>query len=204
MSKKKKKAKNHRNNEITKGIFTVLEAAPQEAFDYKQIASKIGLESTQDRNQLIKRLDQLKEGKRIEEKDRGKFTAISNHKNKEQHTGKVDLTSRGDAYVVIESLDDDVFVPQSRVNKAFHGDTVEVNIFRRRKGKKLEGEITAILERKKTEFVGILDMQKTFAFVRPTDFRMYTDFFVPKGSTMNANNGDKVVVRFESWVDKGW
>ena len=203
MSKKKKKAKNHRNNEITKGIFTVLEAAPQEAFDYKQIASKIGLESTQDRNQLIKRLDQLKEGKRIEEKDRGKFTAISNHKNKEQHTGKVDLTSRGDAYVVIEGLDDDVFVPQSRVNKAFHGDTVEVNIFRRRKGKKLEGEITAILERKKTEFVGILDMQKTFAFVRPTDFRMYTDFFVPKGSTMNANDGDKVVVRFESWVDKG-
>jgi ribonuclease R/exosome complex exonuclease DIS3/RRP44 len=30
---------------------------------------------------------------------------------------------------------------------------------------------------------------------------MYTDFFVPKGSTLDANNGDKVVVSFESWDD---
>ncbi len=213
MSKKKKKARNHRKNEITKGIFTTLEKEPQKTFDYKQIAAKLGLTDTQDRNQLIKRLGQLKEENRIEEEEQGKFKAIGSATSKTQHsgnqhsgsshTGKVDLTGRGDAYVVIEGMDDDVFVPKNRVNKAFHGDTVEVNIFKPRKGKKLEGEVTKILERKKTEFVGILDIQKTFAFVRPTDFRMYTDFFVPKGSTMDANDGDKVVVTLESWADSG-
>lgn len=197
MSKKNKKAKNHRKNEITKGIFTVLEKEPEKSFTYKQIASQIGVSDTQDRNLLITRLDQLKEKKRIIEEGKGNYKALAtSHKH---HTGKVDLTGRGNAYIVIEGMDDDVFVPQSRINKAFHGDTVEVNIFKGGKGKKLEGEVTKIVERKKTEFVGILDLQKTFAFVRPTDFRMYTDFFVPKGSILDANDGDKVVVSFEKW-----
>ncbi len=223
MSKKKKKARNHRKNEITKGIFTTLEKEPKKTFDYKQIAAKLDLTDTQDRNQLIKRLGQLTAEKRIDEEDPGQYKAVGSAASKgqhqrgrqdgsqhtgsqqggSQHTGKVDLTGRGNAYIVIEGMDDDVFIPESRVNKAFHGDTVEVNIFKPRKGKKLEGEITKILERKKTEFVGILDLQKTFAFVRPTDFRMYTDFFVPLGNTMDANDGDKVVVTFESWSEKG-
>ncbi|SDD73555.1 RNAse R [Pricia antarctica] len=208
MTKKKKKARNHRKNEITKGIFTTLEKEPQKTFDYKQIAAKLDLTDTQDRNQLIKRLGQLKAENRIEEEDQGKYKVVGSATSKNKlggstHTGKVDLTGRGDAYIVIEGMDDDVFIPKNRVNKAFHGDMVEVNIFKPRKGKKLEGEVTKILERKKTEFVGILDLQKTFAFVRPTDFRMYTDFFVPKGSTMDANNGDKVVVTLESWADNG-
>ncbi len=199
MSKKKKKARNHRKNEITKGIFTVLEKNPGKTFNYKEIAAQIGLNDTQDRNLLIKRLGQLQEKKRILEEGKGNYKALTS--TQKQHTGKVDLTSRGNAYIVIEGMDDDVFVPQNRVNKAFHGDTVEVKIFNRGKGKKLEGEVIKILERKKKEFVGILDIQKTFAFVRPTDFRMYTDFFVPKGKTMDANDGDKVVVSFESWDD---
>ena len=148
----------------------------------------------------------------------GQYKAVSNSKSKTQRgegkntenrsggstlTGKVDLTSRGNAYIVVEDMDDDIFIPANRVNKAFHGDTVEVNVFKPKKGKKPEGEIINIIERKKTEFVGILDIQKTFAFVRPTDFRMYTDFFVPIGNIMDANDGDKVVVTFEEWSDKG-
>jgi len=200
MSKNKKKARNHRNNEITKGIFTVLEKDPKKSYNYKQIAAKLGLDNTQDRNQLIKRLGQLKEKNRIQEENRGSYMALAS--TKKYQTGTVDLTGRGNAYVVIEGMEDDVFVHANKVNKAFHGDTVEVYIFPRRKGKKLEGEIANILERKKTEFVGIVDIQKTFAFVRPTDFRMYTDFFIPKDSINGANDGDKVIVKLESWDGK--
>ncbi|MGP1991755.1 ribonuclease R [Zobellia laminariae] len=200
MSNNKKKARNHRANEITKGIFTVLEKDPKKSFNYKQIAAKLGLVNTQDRNQLIKRLGQLKEKNRIQEEGRGNYMAMES--TKKYQTGKVDLTGRGNAYVVIEGMDDDVFVQANKVNKAFHGDTVEVYIFPRRKGKKLEGEIANIIERKKTEFVGIVDIQKTFAFVRPTDFRMYTDFFVPKDGINGANDGDKVIVRLDSWDSK--
>ncbi len=199
MSKKKKKTKNHRNNEITKGIFTVLEKEPKKAFNYKQIAAKIGVTDAQDRNQLIKKLVELKEKKRIMEEERGHYKASESIKT--YHTGTVDITGRGNAYIVVEGIDDDVFVPFNKLNKAFHKDTVEVYIYPRKKGKKLEGEIINILERKKNSFVGIVDMQKTFAFVRPTDFRMYTDVFVSRDKLGNANDGDKVIVTITEWPD---
>lgn len=200
MSKRNKKAKNHRKNEITKGIFTVLEKEPKNSFNYKQIASKLGITAAHDRNTLIKRLGELKAKNRILEETRGKYKATASTKT--YHTGVVDVTGRGNAYIVIEDMDEDVFVPFNKLKKAFHKDTVEVYIFPKRKGKKLEGEISKVVKRNKTEFVGIVDMQKNFAFIRPTDPRMYTDIFVSQDHIGDASNGDKVVVEMTEWPDK--
>lgn len=200
MSKKQKRAKSQRKNEITKGIFTVLEKEANKTYNYKQIASKLDIKDTSGRNLLIKRLGQLKEKKRILEVGRGQYKAIASLKT--YHSGKVDITARGNAYIISEELEEDVFVPYNKLNKAFHGDIVEVYVFPKRKGKKPEGEVTRILERKKSEFVGIVEMQKTFAFVRPTDFRMYTDIFVPREKIGNAQNGDKVIVSIYDWPDR--
>ena len=154
---------------------------------------------TEGRNQLIKRLGELKQNKRIIEEERGKFKAIS--ASKTYHTGKVDINSRGNAYIVVDDMDEDVFVPQNKLNKAFHGDVVEVYIFPRRKSKKPEGEITKVLERKKTSFVGVVDLQEKFAFVRPSDVRMYTDIFIPLEKIGKAQDGDKVIVKMNEWPD---
>lgn len=197
MSKKKKRSRSQRKNELTKGIFTVLEKEPSKSFNYKQIASKLGVTDTQDRNELIKRLGQLKASDRILEEEKGKYK-----KKPSLHTyftGKVDLTSSGNAYIVVDDLEDDIFVPYNSLNKALHGDTVEVFLKPRRKGKKQEGEISKVLERKKTSYVGIVDKQKTFAFVRPSDSRMYTDIFIPLEKLKKANDGDKVLVNLGDW-----
>ncbi|MDP5062567.1 MAG: ribonuclease R [Maribacter sp.] len=199
MSKKNKKAKNHRKNEITKGIFTVLEKDPNKSFNYKQIAAKIDITDAQERNTLIQRLTELKEKKRIKEVDRGQYQVLEDTKS--YHEGTVDVTGKGNAYIVVEGMDDDIFIPANKLNKAFHKDKVEVYIYPRSKSKKLEGEIVKILERYKTTFVGIVDMQKTFAFVRPTDFRMYTDIFVSKDKLNGANDGEKVLVEITDWPD---
>ncbi len=199
MSKKKKKSKNHLKNEITKGIFTVLEKEPKKTFNYKQIAAKIGITDANARNLLIKRLTELKEKKRILEEGRGNYKAIASTKT--YHTGRVDITGRGNAYIVVEGMEDDVFVPFNKLKKAFHKDEVEVYIFPKRKGKKLEGEITKVVSRFKDNFVGIVDMQKDFAFVRPTDYRMYTDIFIPKDKLSTAQDGDKVIVELKEWPD---
>ncbi|RIV34950.1 ribonuclease R [Flagellimonas lutimaris] len=199
MSKKKKRAGSQRKSEITKGIFTVLEKEPSKAFNYKQIASKLGISDTQDRNLLIKRLGQLKASERIVEPERGRY-----QKKPSLHTyftGRVDLTTSGNAYIVVDELEDDIFVQNNNLNRAFHGDTVEVFIKPRRKSKKMEGEVSKVLERKKTSYVGIVDKQKSFAFVRPTDSRMYTDIFIPPEKLKKANDGDKVLVNLGDWPD---
>ncbi len=198
MSKKNKRKQEHRKNEITKGIFTVLEKEPKKTFNYKEIAAKLQITDTEGRNMLIKRLDQLKSKKRILEESMGKYQVVSTGN---YSIGKVDVTARGNAYVVIEDIEEDVFIPYNKLQKAFHGDIVEVRIFPRRNSKKLEGEIVRVKERKKNSFVGIIDIQKTFAFVRPTDFRMYTDIFIPIDKIGKANDGEKVVVKIIEWPE---
>ena len=112
MARKKKRDKNQRKNEITKGIFTVLEKDPKQGFNYKQIASKLEITDTEGRNILIKRLGQLKDKKRIKETNRGRYSALfsPNH-----YTGTVDLTARGNAYVIVEELENDIFIPEGTV-----------------------------------------------------------------------------------------
>ncbi|MEA1785718.1 ribonuclease R [Arenibacter sp. GZD96] len=200
MSKSKKKSKGQKSNEITKGIFTVLEKEPNKTFNYKQIAAKIGITDANDRNELIKSLVALKERKKIVEESRGNYKAIASTRS--YHRGVVDITGRGNAYIKIDGMEEDVFIPSNKLHKAFHKDIVEVYIYPRRSGKKLEGEVTQVLERHKMSFVGIVDMQKTFAFVRPSDFRMYTDIFVGKDNLGEATDGDKVIVEITNWPDR--
>lgn len=198
MSRKKKRAKDHRKNEITKGIFTVLEKEPKKSFNYKQIASQLEINDTEGRNLLINRLGQLKSKDRIQEEGKGKYKALY---NPDTYEGIIDVTARGNAYVVVEGLDNDIFVQYNKLNKAFHGDKVEVKVYPKRKVSKPEGEVIRVLERKKNAFVGIVDLQKTFAFVRPTDARMYTDIFVPLDQINNARSGEKVIVEITEWPD---
>ena len=197
MSKKKRRANSQRKNEITKGIFTILEKEPSKSFNYKQIAAKLKIEDTQGRNDLIKRLSQLKQKERIVEVGRGSYQKKPSSKKLFQ--GKVDLTTSGNGYILVEEMDDDIFVPKHKLNRALHGDTVEVYLSKTGSGKKVEGEIASILERKKTTYVGIIDKQKAFAFVRPADSKMYTDIFIPLEDINKANDGDKVLVELGDW-----
>jgi len=198
MSKKKKRANQHRKNEITRGIFQVLEKEPNKSFNYKQIASKLEINDTEGRNILIKRLGQLKAKERIREAERGKFKSLN---NKILHQGKIEVTARGNAYVIVEGLNDDIFISYNKINRAFDGDIVEVLIKPKRNSNKLEGEVVSILDRKKNNFVGVLELHKSFAFVKPTDHKMYTDIFVPINLVGKAKDGEKVIVEILSWEE---
>lgn len=198
MSKRKKRARNHLINEITKGIFSVLEAEPKKSFNYKQIAAKLQISDTEGRNLLIKKLGQLSKKKRIAETSPGKYSAVHVPK---LYRGQVDVNSQGNAYITVEDLDQDIFISAPNLGRAFHKDTVEVQLFNKKRGSKPEGKIIRIVERRKNSFVGVVDISKSFAFVRPTDSRMYTDIFVSLDDLGGAQDKDKVVVRIKSWPE---
>lgn len=201
MSKEKSSSKNHQKNTLVKGIFTVLEQSASESFTYKDIAQKLNITDATNRNTLIKKLVSLKEQRRILEPTKGFYQAVQKDQTKQYHEGRVDITGKGNAYIIIEGFDDDIFIPFNKLKKAFHKDTVEVYIYPRRKGKKLEGEIMSVVKRFKESFVGIIEIQERFAFVRMSDFRMYTDFFIPQNAFNGAKDGDKVVVEMAKWED---
>lgn len=197
MPKRKKRRRNKQRIEnLTESILNILRKNHSQTFNYKQLASKLGVDDPSSRNQIIKKLKQLQTKGTIEEIERGKFriTPSVNY-----YTGVMDLTSRGEGYVVVEDLDDDIFIKNKSLNKALNGDVVEVYVFKRRKGGKLEGEVSKVLQRKRTEFVGTIQISEKFAFVETTGYNMYTDIFVPKSKILKAENGDKVLVKIEGW-----
>jgi ribonuclease R len=197
MPQRNKRRKNNNKNEgLTNSILTILRKNHSEPFNYKQIAAKLGLDDASSRNQIIKNLKSLQVEGAIQEIERGKYIMTP---SKNYYTGRIDITGRGRGFVIVEGLDDDIKISNKNLNKALNGDTVEVYVFNRKRGGRMEGEISKIIERKRTEFVGTIQISEKFAFVECQGYNMYTDFFVPKSNINNAENGDKVLVKMEGW-----
>ena len=199
MSKKNGKPSAKKEKDFSRKIFKILSKDPNKSFNYKQIAGILQLDDTKSRNEIIKELKYLASKEKIEETDRGKYRVIAKANYVE---GILDMTTRKTAYLVSPELEDDVFIPTGNLNKALDGDKVKIYIYNRRRGRRPEGEVTEILERAKTDFVGVIDIQKNFAFVSTANPKMYTDIFIPKDKLGNAENGDVVLVKIEDWPAK--
>ncbi len=178
-------------------ILKILSQNENKVFNYKQIGAKLELDDTQSRNQIIKDLKLLASQKKIEEVEPGKYFVVGT--NQDYYEGKIDMTGRKTAYFVCQELEEDVFIPTNNLNHALDGDTVKVYVYNRRKEKKEEGEVIEVIERKKTDFVGVIDIQKNFAFVSTANPKMYTDIFISKDKLSEAENGDVVLVHIEDW-----
>ncbi|WP_347923244.1 ribonuclease R [Pontimicrobium sp. SW4] len=199
MTRKKRKKNSKQIHNLTDSIHTILKVDRNKSFNYKQIAAKLGVNDASSRNQIIKTLHRLKAKEEIEEVDRGKFKAIV---SSEYYTGIFDASARGSGYVICEDFEDDIFIASNNVNKALHGDEVELYVYKRKKRGKLEGEITQVISRHKTEYVGVIQKHKNYAFVVPDSNKMYVDVFVPLNKTLNAEDGDKVLVKLVDWPEK--
>jgi ribonuclease R len=196
MPKRKIQGKRKDNDHFANNILTILRKDHTKPFNYKQIAAKLGLNDPSSRNQIVKTLKKLQGEDAIQEIERGKYILTP---SKNYVTGYIDISSRGKGYVVVEGMDEDILIKNKHLNKAMNGDIVEVYVFKRRKGDKIEGEITKIIERKRTEFVGTIQVSDKFAFVECQGYNMYTDIFVPKSKINKAESGDKVLVKMEGW-----
>ncbi|WP_341215566.1 ribonuclease R [uncultured Wocania sp.] len=200
---KKRKGKSRRKgiSNLTNTILSILKKERNQALNYKQIAAKLGVNDASSRNQIIKKLSDLQGKQEIEEVERGKYKAII---NTEYHTGILDLAAKGNGYIISDEFEDDVFIASNNINKALNGDEVEFYVYKRRKRGKLEGEITNIIKREKSEYVGVIQIheKKNFAFVIADSNKMYKDIFVPINKINKAEDGDKVLVKLEDWPEK--
>lgn len=178
-------------------ILKILSQNANKPFNYKQIGAKLELDDTNSRNQIIKDLKILAAQKKIIETEPGKYLikAVS----QDYYEGTIDMTSRKTAYFICDEFEEDVFIPTNNLNRALDKDKVKVYVYNRRKGKRPEGEVIEVVERDKTEFVGVIDMQPNFAFVSTANPKMYTDIFIPKDKIGEAENGDVVLVKIEDW-----
>lgn len=199
--RKKRKSSNNKISNLTNTVLSILKKERNRSFNYKQIAAILDVNDASSRNQIIKTLAKLASKGDIEQVDRGKFKAVV---TAEYHVGKFDASSRGNGYVISDNFEEDIFIASNNTNKALHGDEVEFYAYKRKHRGKQEGEITNILKRAKSEYVGTIQIhdKKNFAFVVPDSNKMHKDIFVPINKINKAEDGDKVLVSIEEWPEK--
>ena len=180
-------------------ILKLIRSNRSKTYNYKQIAAHLNVNDSHSRNQIIKKLQLLKSKNEIEEVERGKFKAII---NSDYHTGIIEVNAKGSGYIICEAFDDDIYIGSNNLNKALHLDEVEFYVFKRRRNGRLEGEVTQIIKRAKSSYVGVIQIHKSYAFVITDDKKMYKDIFIPLNKINKAEDGDKVLVALQDWPEK--
>jgi ribonuclease R len=131
---------------------------------------------------------------------------MSKREGKKKHhkhqlvNGKLDITRSGIGYVIVEGVEKDIFIRPHDFGKAFHGDTVQISI-KESNGKRLEGKVEEVVERKQTEFIGNIEVSENFSFFTPDSQKPMPDFYVSIKNLNGAKDKDRVVVRLLSWDD---
>jgi ribonuclease R len=114
--------------------------------------------------------------------------------------GVLDITRSGTGFVTVEGLETDVLIRPGDFNTALHGDKVMVAIRELKSGgRRMLGVIREVLERKRTEFIGKLQMNKGFAFFIAEMDKPMPDIFIPLEKTNGAKDDDRVVVKLLQW-----
>ncbi len=112
------------------------------------------------------------------------------------YRGTVSVSSKGVGYLSIEGAPedaDDIEIQPDRLHTAMHGDEVEVKpAAKDPRSPRPQGEVTKIVQRAKTRFVGVVEIEKGKYFLIPDDRRMYRDFEIVEGKT-GANGAAKTV-----------
>lgn len=144
-------------------------------------------------------LDELvKEGK-ISLSKRGKYSI-----SKEKHAiGIFTSHEKGFGFVAVEGVEEDYFIPTTKINGAFHHDTVEIAIESVQTGKRKEARVVRIISHEITEVIGFFQKNKSFGYVLPDNTRISEDIYVAGKDTKGAMTGHKVVVEITSYGKEG-
>ena len=117
--------------------------------------------------------------------------------------GKIQGTKSDFAFLIpFDKSYDDVFIAGKNLKGAINNDTVVCEVGRERNGNRLEGKVIQILERGNEHVVGKIFLSKNSAMVMPDDVKFGKDIVVPISKILNAQNGDKVVVKIDNYSNK--
>ncbi|RKI25550.1 ribonuclease R [bacterium 1xD8-6] len=143
-----------------------------------------------DKKEFRQVLDELMDAGKIHLDLKGKVKLLSEN----MMTGRFMATQKGFGFVRVEGEKEDIFIPAHFTKGAIDGDTVQIMLDSRSRGKRREAEVVSILERGSSIIVGTYSSSKSFGFVVADNHKFTKDIYIAKADTMGAITGHKVVV----------
>lgn len=124
--------------------------------------------------------------------------------SKQSIEGVLRVSTKGTGYVNPDKAkrEEVIEIEATSLNTGLPGDRVSVSLFSEiSKNGNRTGEVVEVLERKKLEYVGVLETENGFHFLVPDDRRIYKDILIPDDKLDEAKVGDKILVRIVKWDD---
>ena len=181
---------------IQQKIRQLFEANPGQVLSIRQIINKTGIRDLRSKelafNVVMDMADDNEILKLRNNSFRSKAEAVS-------IVGRVDHVNKRFAYVISEDAEEDVWIKTEDLKSAIEGDIVSIQLKSSKSGKKVEGKVIDIIERKKKEFVGRIEIMPRYAFVVPDNRKIHVDVFVYPEKIGKAKHNDKVIVKINEW-----
>ena len=193
---KKRHNRTNRSNSYNE-VLEVLAASPNKLLNYKQVGAKVPQHSYKEVNHALELL--VKDGK-LKQPEVGKY--MFERMTEDEIIGKLDFNSRGDAYLVVEDVDDDIKIKSGDTLDSFDGDEVAVRLKYLAGKTKARAFVTRVIKRARETYVGTISAGGNSFFIIPDGNKMHTDFFLPKERLNGATDGDKVIFKFKDWPAK--
>lgn len=185
---------------ITRQVLNFFNENSTKPFNYKQVSAALGLKKSVMKERVVDAMFDLESAGKIQRVSAGKYKANMRRKTV---VGVLDRESVAKkTYLIPDDGGERVWIAERSMGRALNGDRVEVVLFPRRKGKEQEGEVIEVLERKKTEFVGILEVKPTFAFLNIDKKLLTHDIFIPLEKLNGGKDGQRCVGRIVEWASK--
>lgn len=151
-------------------------------------------------------LERLEEKKLIRKFSAGKWIlngtdATSIVSNEHLYQGVVDVARAGFGYVLCKGLTRDIFVSQKNLGSAQDGDFVQVKLARMYLGKP-EGIVVKVLQRSKSQFVGLYRAFKNESVVIITLGNQSIEIPLYREDIKNLEDYDRLVIEITKWKEK--
>lgn len=160
------------------------------ALSVDEMLDRMNLTTVDDFKSLLKELNAMEDELLIYRTNKNKYMKFGNSNLK---IGKMLATKKGYGFVDIEE-DEDVFIPESFMNHAIHGDKVVVEITSK-KGTDLEGRIVRIVERNLSLMVGEVVIEKGKPMVILDDPKVKITVHLDPNNMNGAVEGSKVYIK---------
>ncbi len=196
------------NEQLKETILRFLARHPDEQFKAAILARRLSVRGQAELRALQHALNELSQSGAVERHRRKRY---GHAKPPVSHRmeGIFRIARQGAAYVDLLPPAEGTIIITSRFRStALDGDRVSVVIFAepgQARGKPAEpstgreGEVVEVLERSGNPVVGVFGKGKSFFFISPDDRAIGRDIYIPKGRTLGARPGQKVVARIDAW-----
>ncbi|MEN9921707.1 MAG: hypothetical protein RLZZ517_685 [Candidatus Parcubacteria bacterium] len=113
---------------------------------------------------------------------------------------KISVTGRGSGYYIDPKTEEFVEIQPDKINKALHGDIVEIRRLPDHINDKPQAEVLKVISRSRETFVGYIEKQSSEqARLIPDDRRVYVTFYLSPEDSKKVEANQKVQVRMTDW-----